>query len=75
MSQKEKQGERMTMTENQVRPKAEMSVPCCVVGPSQQQVILGWSRRVPVISSELSEATTCAAAEKQSDEGIAEKNV
>lgn len=52
-----------------------MFVPCCVVGPSQQPVILGWSRPVAVISPELSEATTCAAGEKQRDEGITERNV
>lgn len=67
--------ERQTVTETEVKSKTKVSVPGCVVGPSQQQVILGWSRPVPVISSELSEATTCAAAEKQSDEGIREKNI
>lgn len=63
------------MTEAEVKLKEkQVSVPCCVVGPSQQQVILGWSRPVAVISPELSEATTCAAGEKQRDEGITEKN-
>lgn len=74
MPQKEKQHERKTMTKTEVKPKTKVSVPCCVVGPSQQQVIPGWSRPVAVISLGLSEATTCAAGEKQSDERITEKN-
>lgn len=54
--------------------KHGFTVPCCVVGPSQQLVIPGWSRLVAVISPELSEVTACAVGEKQRDEGITQKH-
>lgn len=60
---------------DRAKGRTRVSVPCCVVGPSQQQVIPGWSRPVAVISPELSEATTCAAGKKkQGDERITERH-
>ncbi len=55
--------------------RKKQSVPCCVVGPSQQPVIQGWSRPAAVISLELSEVTAYAAGEKQRDYGITQRNV
>lgn len=57
-----------------IEKNTELSVLCCVVGPSQQPVIPGWSQPIVVISPELSEVTACAAREKQSEVGITQRH-